>query len=190
MHLPEKSLSLNQLFQTLEVSNSLYDQLGDPQLISDGELIIEEIADKIDRIHSVRCVFEDALSGMDARIERMKELRNSIASNFKRIDNIVLYSMQKYGADKIPGKEVRARLQYTQVCEPISPSPQLADCALWPQFVRTKYEWDKAAIKDAFKSGQDVGAVADVRKNPHLRWDIVSGLVKSKDQSVATNIGG
>lgn len=164
------SYTLHQCLTLLEDHEKLVEKMADPELVPPVETIIENLKDKIDRIYGFRNALDFAADAMDAKLKQLKETRDRIESNRKRLDAILIWNMETHGAEKIPGNEVRAQLQYTQVCEPLSPSPQLADCALWPQFVRTKYEWDKSAIKDAYKKGDDVGAVADVKKNPHVRF--------------------
>jgi hypothetical protein len=144
--------------------------MGDPTLVPEAESIIEDIAAKIDRIHGFKGALENAAAALDVQMKRVKESRDAIESNLRRLDAILIWNMQNHAAEKIPGNEVRAQLQYTQVCEPLSPSPQLADCALFPQYVRTKLEWNKSAIKADHKAGRDVGAIAEVRKNAHVRW--------------------
>jgi hypothetical protein len=158
------------MFTTLEDHNRLIEMMGDPTLVPEAESIIDGIADKIDRIYGFKGALENAAAALDAQMKRVKESRDAIESNLKRLDSILIWNMQNHAAEKIPGNDVRAQLQYTQVCEPISPTPQLADCALFPQYVRTKLEWDKTAIKNDHKAGRDIGAVAEVRKNAHVRW--------------------
>lgn len=172
--------SLHKLFTTLEDHNRLIEIMSDPNLIPEAESIIEGIADKIDRIYSFRCALENSGDALDMQIERIKDSRSAIASNLKRLDSMLIWNMQNHAAEKIPGNEIRAQLQYTQVCEPISPSPQLADCALFPQYVRTKLEWDKTAIKNDHKAGKDVGAVAEVKKNAHVRWYPTAKILEGK----------
>lgn len=172
--------TLHQCLSLLEDHEKMVERMADPELIPPVETIIENLKDKIDRIHGFRNALDFAADAMDAKLKSLKEVRDRIESNRKRLDAILIWNMETHGAEKIPGNEVRAQLQYTKVVEPICPTPQLSDCALWPQFVRTKYEWDKAAIKDAHKKGELVEPIAEVRENAHVRFYPTAKVLEGK----------
>jgi hypothetical protein len=181
-YLPEtqQPQSLHTILTALEDHEKLVERMADPDLIPPAETIIEDLKDKVDRIYGFRLALDHAADAMDSKIKALKETRDRIESNRKRIDAILVWNMQHHGAEKLPGNEVRAQIQYSTVCEPLSPTPQLADCALWPQFVRTKYEWDKPAIKKANDTGVDVGALAEVKKSPHVRFYPTTKVLEGK----------
>lgn len=164
------SYTLHQCLTLLEDHEKLVEKMADPELVPPVETIIENLKDKIDRIYGFRNALDFAADAMDAKLKQLKETRDRIESNRKRLDAILVWNMQTHNAEKIPGNEVRAQLQYTKVVEPVTPNPELADAAQWPKFVRIKYEWDKTAIKDAFKKGEYIEPIADVRENPHVRF--------------------
>jgi hypothetical protein len=172
--------SLYRIQAALRAHEHCVETMTDPDLIPPVDFLIEDLKTKVDNIYSLRCALENAADAMDARIRRMQEVKNAIASNMKRLDAMVIWNMEQNGSEKIPGNDVRITLTKTSVCEPLTPAPQMEDCAAFPQYVRTKMEWNKTAIKNAWKEGLDVSSVAEIVSNPHVKFSPTTKVLESK----------
>jgi hypothetical protein len=172
--------TLNTILTVLSDHERLTETMSEPDLVPPPGFIIEELKAKADSIYGVRCAMENASAGIKLQIDRLKEVDDAIKSNLKRLDNMVIWNMQNSQSEKIPGNTCRIVLSYTKVCEPLTPAPQMSDCASFPQFVRTKLEWDKTAIKNAWKDGVDVSAVASILENPHVKFSPTVKVLEGK----------
>jgi len=127
----------------------------------------DQLASKVDDYHEVLTKLAGMRGTLEHEIERLDAKVDTINKNIESVKAHLLYSMQRFGWEKLKGK-------FTQVSIRESKSVQVnsTNFAAFPAFTRTTMteSWDKAKIKKELDAGADLGGLAEIKVTKSLRF--------------------
>lgn len=149
----------------------LMDMMDDPELdqqtLNDTlEGIEGEFEVKAEAYAKVMKNLEADAEGLKNEIDRLTQRKRAIDNNIKRLKETLQSAMTFTGKTKFKTDLFSFGIQKN------APSVVLEteDLEIVPEeFIRTKYEIDKAAIKDALKAGAELPGVAHLEQGESLR---------------------
>ena len=140
------------------------------------EIIVNQLPQKVDGCAQWIDKLADDAKRAREYARKFGEAARQIEAQIERFESYVLRAMKKNGFEKLPGEAFQVSLRKSSsIATTRQPT---ADDALSDlgRFVRTKitYEWDKAAIKDALKAGNDLD-FAHVDQSTSVQFSIRKG---------------
>lgn len=136
-------------------------------LIENGKVKVDSYKYVLDKLE-VQSIY------LKKREEEVEKARKAIEANIKRIKEHLIKSLRENGFDKFTGNEYVVKLQRAAPAVEIKAEPTAALKIRYPDLIRTKYEWDKTAVKDRLKEGDPaVAELAGVRETFYAKFSLV-----------------
>lgn len=153
------------LFTLLNDANML-DELGE-----EVEVVWSEVKQKVDYIY-------DLCSRWEYEAKRQKDIAKEFMQAAKVLENkrarLLAYvenAMIANNATKLPGERFSISVGMRTAYKYPEHEPVQDDLKEHPNYVRQKLEWNKVALKEAFKAGQEKELVSEFKK-PSLRLGV------------------
>ena len=147
---PEKPKTLAEILQYLDAIDQGIVNPTPQEQAELGALLVEKVDNTA-----------EFLSELEFQAKRLREAevklakgRRAIEAKVERLHGYMKFHMQHHGFTQIPGEVWKLRLSKSESVE-VTGEP---DPDRFPEYVRTKHEWDKAALKTALKSGSVIAA--------------------------------
>jgi phage host-nuclease inhibitor protein Gam len=96
--------------------------------------------------------FESEAARLDGRIKAFQEAKKSAIAKAESLRSLIAHHMQANGLTQMPGQDYRVSLRRSESVK-VNTEPNADMYCAFAEYIRTKYEWDKAAVKQALKSG-------------------------------------
>jgi hypothetical protein len=178
-HPPKPPIHEKMTFEAIIYALNWNDNNPDPSgCFSDGELevVVNQLPQKVDGCAQWVDKLADDAKRAREYARKFTEAARQIEAQADRFEGYVLRAMKKNGFEKLPGEAFQVSIRKSSsVSTTRSPT---ADDALSDlgRFIRTKiaYEWDKAAIKDALKAGNELD-FAHVDQSTSVQFSIRKG---------------
>jgi len=136
------------------------------------DMLVTDIADKIDAIKHVTEKLENYISFLEKKIEPLEKAKRSAKNNLAAIKGSLALSLQDHGVDEFPGVVWRLALQDSPAAIEYSrPVPTGEDYDAHPEKVGKTlvYFWRTEEIKKALKDGEEFD-FAKLKHGKHVRW--------------------
>jgi hypothetical protein len=160
--------------QTLDEMLDLLNRQDTELLDFDPEVLVGDLALKIDGYHHIIGRFEDTGEMFKREAQRLAEVAKTCESKARRVKEILLFNMQKHGFEKLPGVFFRAQIQETKSYDIIDQRFENPDSILsmaHPEWVERQYVVQKKAMIDSFKSDpESMKEIMTERKTPFVRF--------------------
>lgn len=168
--------SLNQLLMKLtEADDELaeFDFTKEQDLIEQGRVKIDNYKFILDKLDALEAVYEKW-------IREYTVAKKSVAANRDRLAKHLVWTMQQNGFDKFAGHRYQVSVQRASPAVELKISePNLQHKIMYPDYIRVKYEWDKAAIRDALKAGsEDAEKIAQLKDSFYAKFSVRKELEK------------
>jgi len=149
----EPKPNLDQVLHVLQLSEDALEEF-------DPEIVIGNVEDKIDSIHYI-------LTKMKTTADHLKEVAKPISAKARSIDasrerlrEYVLFSMDKHGFAKLPGKDFKAEIRegHHRIVVSAEKGPTPDQAMTYQKFVHThvNFTWNEEAIQAAFIAGEEL----------------------------------
>lgn len=166
-----KKPSLNELLMRLtEADDALHEFDFDTELdlLEQGKVKVDNYKYILDKL-AVHSLF------LQQRIEEYTKARRVVDNSIRRIEKHLVFALQNNGFSQFPGVEWQVRLQRSAPAVELKISePSAAMKIKFPDYIRTTYAWDKTAIRDALKSGDEAASeLATLRESWHARFSLL-----------------
>lgn len=136
------------------------------------DMLVTDIADKIDAIKHVTEKLESYIQFLEKKIEPLEKAKRSAKNNLAAIKGSLALSLQNHGVDEFPGVVWRLALQDSPAAIEYSrPVPTGEDYESHPEKVGKTlvYFWRTDEIKKALKDGEEFD-FAKLKHGKHVRW--------------------
>jgi hypothetical protein len=141
------------------------------QMVEFGELLTA----KVDDTHNVIEEMEYQAERLRVASAKLNEGKRIILNRVTRLKNYISFHMGNHGFERIPGDLWRLRLLKSKAVETFK-DPEPKDLERYGRFIRTKYEWDKTALKAALEvQDADASVVAKLVENSSVTFDVNKG---------------
>lgn len=143
------------------------------------QMLTDQLRSKPDSLRYVVDELTDqAKRHRDYAREHMESARVAEA-HAERLKNYLAWAMRRFGFEKLTGEQWQISLRKSERIDVVGEADETA-AQHAPEFVRTKvsYEWNKAAIKDAVKSGTYPLANAQLTEHYSPQFKANKGIAK------------
>jgi len=158
---PKPQIVPKMTFEAIIYAMDWNDNNPDPQACftpEELEVLVNQLPAKIDGCAQWEAKLADDAKRAREYSRKFAEAARQIESQLERFEGYVIRAMEKNGFEKMPGEAFQVSIRKSLSVNPTR--HPTADDALsdLSRFVRTKitYEWDKTAIKEALKAGDDL----------------------------------
>ena len=138
-------MSLNDILTILELHDSGQVELSPEQQDRVTGLLIN----KVDGCKHMLDHWEDEAKRHAAYALEHAETKRAIQAKAERLENRIVWAMQRNNFEALPGKEFKVKIGKTERVEILS-EPTEEHSINFPELVRTKltFAWDKASVKE------------------------------------------
>jgi len=167
--------TFDELLTQLEAADDELDTLKTDMLVTD-------IADKIDAIKHVTEKLENYIEFLENKIEPLEKAKRSAKNNLATLKGSLTASLQDHGVDEFPGNVWRLALQDSPAAiEYVRPIPTREDFKSHPEKVemRVVYSWKTDEIKKALKDGNEF-EFAKLKQGKHVRFYLKKPFKRAK----------
>jgi hypothetical protein len=160
---------LEQITDADEITPEMGDRLS--ALLNDASDTHDRWLEKLDNTAALVRDREMWLSGIEAEIERLQELRRVERGRIDWLKRNIMLAMSVRGATKLNTKRGRISICANGGKAPIAIDPNIDPASLPEKFQRITIEADTIAIRSAIEAGDpDVAPIAQLReRGQHLR---------------------
>lgn len=163
--------TLNSLLASLKaVDDEMIEVSLDEQLdlIENGRIKVDNYKYILDKLE-VQAIF------LEKRREEIQKSLQVINNNIKRIKEHLIYALRSNGFEKFTGHEYVVSVRKAAPAVEVKAEPTVAMKIKYPDYIKTKYEWDKTALKEAVKRGDDpeLAELAGLRETFYPKFSIV-----------------
>lgn len=126
---------------------------GEVELTQDQmKLLAKRVKEKADGYQSVHEEFQAIEARLKIRIDTWRKEMARVTRDRENLEKLLLWNMQQNELTTLPGNDYIAKRQKNppKLIPNVEASPQLK--VKFPEFVRTKYEWEANIIKKALKT--------------------------------------
>jgi len=135
--------------------------------------VIEDLRKKIDVYKIVLDQLDLQDEFFSKKIESLTKSRTTIRRSVERIKENLKKIMLENETTRLEGFEYRLDLRTSIKTEMVSDVPTDMDRIHYPQFVRSKFEWDKKAVTDAIKlSDPNAAELAKRVETSHIKFTV------------------
>lgn len=132
--------------------------------------LLGDLSSKVDGLH-------DWLGKMDAEGERLaadiktlQDRKKALGNAKQRYLDYIAHTMEANDSIEIFGNTWNVKLGKSEAVETSIEKPDTIHAVNYPEFVSTKYTWNKKSIKDAIKAGKDISELATIKKNDKITF--------------------
>lgn len=160
--LPEKPKTIGEILQYLDgIDQGIINPTPEEQAEL-GALLVA----KVDATAEFLSELEFQAERLRVAAAKLAEGKRAILAKVERLHSYMAFHMQTHGFNQLPGEVWRAKLNTSEVVEPlVEPTAEIAIHA--PEFVRIKYEWDKTRLKNAIKRGDTIAQAFATLETSH-----------------------
>lgn len=152
---------LKEIYNKLESGEGINQETGeiDAEITNQLALTRENLQVKaIDYAYVIKS-FDDEIEIYDKEIARLNERKKQLQATKERLKDTVSQAMLDFGIVEIKGQTVKMNFRESESVEIVD------ERLLTEQYLRTKVEPDKVAIKKALKNGEDVQGARLINKS-------------------------
>ena len=157
------SNDLKKIYEDLDNGNGIDLETGEikPEIMQQLSISRNELETKAVDYGYVIKAFDDEIDIIDREIERLEERKAYVKKNKERMKTIVSSAMEEFGINKIKSETLQLSFRKSESVDVFDES--LVDEKF--KKVKTEISFDKTAIKNAIKNGEDVQGAKIVEKN-------------------------
>lgn len=129
----------------------------------------DQLKEKIDSYKEVIDRFGALADHIGNKIDFLSDMKNSFEQKQKAVAKLLLFNLEKYGFEKMPGTEYTVHIIKSKSTE-TSKKCEAADLIAYDGYVRTKFEWDKVKIKSDFDKNEKLKEIAAIQENKSIKF--------------------
>lgn len=140
------------------------------ELIEAGRIKVDSYKYLLDKLEA-----QEAM--LDKWVQEYLDARRAIQNNRKRLIEHLTFALRSNGFDKFTGNQYVVSLRKAPPSVEVKGEPTAGHKLKYSEFVRTKYEWDKTAIRDALKAGNESAAeLAALKETVYPKFTVLKGI--------------
>ena len=162
----ELSNEMQDIYDKLESGEGIDLETGElkPEIVNALCVKKNELETKVVDYGYVIKTFDDNIDVYDKEIKRLQERKAQMVNTREKMKEVISKVMQDFEITEIKGKTIKISFRDSESVEVFD------ERLLTSEFIRSKFEPDKVAIKEALKNGQDVqGARLTKKKNLQIK---------------------
>jgi electron transfer flavoprotein alpha subunit len=170
---PEDAETLREILQALDDNDSGVIELSKEQMVELGS----RLAAKIDAYRYIEDQAEADMKRLTATAKKFTAAKKQTEKAVKNLKTLLIYYMRSKEFREIPGNDWIAKLSTSQKVRVKKGEPTANDVMSHEKFVRIKYEWDKDALGEALKAGDETAKlIAEFEESYSAKFNVRKAL--------------